>query len=173
MPAAPLFETEDLRPIALWAADCAERSLLVFETQVPDDIRPREAITAARAFAHSGTRTAALRQFGWAAHAAAQKADSLAAAAAARAACAAAAVAYTHPIVTPHQINHILSPAAYAAYANALRLADEDVGEQEIGRAIEQASLAVRHIVQQMPGRVLSKSQLGKLFFLLDTGLRR
>ena len=173
MPAPPLFETEDLRPIALWAADCAERSLAIFEVLVPDDIRPREAIIAARAFAHSGRRTAALRQFGWAAHAAAQEAGSLAAAAAARAACAAAAVAYTHPIATPHQVNHFLSPAVYAAYANALSLADEAAGEQEICRSIEQASPAVRHLVQQMPRRVLSKSPLGKLFFQLDTDLRR
>lgn len=37
--------------LALWAADCAEHVLHLFEAQQPDDVRPREAIEAARAWA--------------------------------------------------------------------------------------------------------------------------
>jgi len=35
--------------LALWAADCAEQVLPVFEGSHPDDDRPRSAIEAARA----------------------------------------------------------------------------------------------------------------------------
>jgi hypothetical protein len=41
---------EDHHRLALWAADCAEHVLAVFEAVRPDDRRPREAIAAARAW---------------------------------------------------------------------------------------------------------------------------
>ncbi|MGF9754242.1 putative immunity protein [Microvirga sp. 0TCS3.31] len=41
---------EDHHRLALWAADCAEHLLPVFEAARPDDRRPREAIAAARAW---------------------------------------------------------------------------------------------------------------------------
>jgi hypothetical protein len=40
----------DRRAVAVWAADCAERVLPLFEAVRPDDPRPREAIEAARAW---------------------------------------------------------------------------------------------------------------------------
>ena len=40
------------RSMRLFAADCAEHVLPLFEAEHPDDQRPREAIAAARAFAH-------------------------------------------------------------------------------------------------------------------------
>lgn len=39
------------RLVALWAADCAERVLGLFEAEAPDDDRPRALIARARAFA--------------------------------------------------------------------------------------------------------------------------
>jgi hypothetical protein len=42
---------EHHRFLALWAADCAEHVLPLFEAERPDDARPREAIAAARAWA--------------------------------------------------------------------------------------------------------------------------
>jgi hypothetical protein len=173
-PSSPLLNNEDLRHIALWAADCAERALPVFEAKAPNDTRPREAIAAARAFARSGKRTADLRKVGWAAHAAAREVGDPAAAAAARAACTAAGAAYTHPIATPHQVNHILGPAAYGAHATALTAADEaSVGGAEIRWAIEHAPPEVRHVVQRLPGRTPSKGRFHALLYQLDTGLRR
>ena len=49
---------EDLRLVGLWAADCAERVLPLFEAKAPSDTRPREAIEGIRAFARVGKRTA-------------------------------------------------------------------------------------------------------------------
>jgi hypothetical protein len=41
---------EDHHALALWAAECAEHVLPLFEDVRPDDARPREAIAAARAW---------------------------------------------------------------------------------------------------------------------------
>lgn len=42
---------DDHRLLALWAADCAEHVLHLFEHEQPEDTRPRNAVTAARAWA--------------------------------------------------------------------------------------------------------------------------
>ncbi len=47
--ATPKFEEH--REKALWAADCVERVLALFEHECPDDDRPRKAIEATRALA--------------------------------------------------------------------------------------------------------------------------
>lgn len=49
---------EDRRLVAVWAADCAERVLPLFEREAPDDDRARDAIARTRAFAR-GELTAA------------------------------------------------------------------------------------------------------------------
>src|SRR3954469_14111478 len=46
-----LLMDEDHHLLALWAADCAEHVLPLFELERPDDARPRRAIEAARAWA--------------------------------------------------------------------------------------------------------------------------
>jgi hypothetical protein len=40
----------DHRLLALWAATCAEHVLHLFESERPDDLRPRQAVEAARAW---------------------------------------------------------------------------------------------------------------------------
>lgn len=94
---------DDRRVLGLWAADCAERVLPLFEAKSPSDTRPREAIESIRAYARGGKRTGQLRSFGWAALAAARDVGDPVAAAAARAAGIAAATAYIHALATPHQ----------------------------------------------------------------------
>jgi hypothetical protein len=39
---------EERRLLGLWAADCAERALPLFEGKAPSDTRPREAIEGIR-----------------------------------------------------------------------------------------------------------------------------
>jgi hypothetical protein len=87
----------DDRRLRLFAADCAEDVLPLFEQERPDDVRPRAAIAAARAFAR-GEITAAARD---AARAAARAAAGDAAGAAARAAAGAAARAAARAHLTP------------------------------------------------------------------------
>jgi hypothetical protein len=92
---------EDRRRIALWAADCAERVLPLFEAKAPADTRPRKAIEGTRAFARGGKRTGQLRSLAWAAHAAAREVGDPVATAAARAAAHAAASPYIHALGDP------------------------------------------------------------------------
>lgn len=173
-PSLIALSLEDLRLVGHWAADCAERALPVFETHVPADPRPREAIEGIREFTHGGKRTAQLRSLAWAAYAAAREANDPAATAAARAAGLAAAVAYTHPLATPHQTKHVLGPAVYAALARELAAkGDPGVGDGEIRRTIEHASPEVRDVVRRMSDRGIGRRRLAALFYQLDAGLRR
>ncbi|MEI2296689.1 putative immunity protein [Ensifer sp. MJa1] len=172
--APPLLTEDDLRAIARWAALCAERALPVFEAVAPGDGRPREAIAGARAFADGAPRNAHLRNCAWDAQAAARAVTDPAAKAAARAAIAAAGAAYTHPIETPHQINHILGPAAYAIQALSLGRNDEaEAVETQLRRAISSASPEIRRIVEKLPGRKPSKGAFHALLYRLDVALRR
>ena len=44
MPSPQSLSEADRREVAAWAADCAERVLVLFETEAPADGRPRDAI---------------------------------------------------------------------------------------------------------------------------------
>ena len=165
---------EDRRLVGVWAADCAERVLPLFEAKAPSDTRPRQAIEGIRAFALEGKRTGRLRSLAWAAYAAAREVGDPVATAAARAAGLAAATAYLHALATPHQANHVLGPATYGARARELAAVDDpSVGAEEIRWAIEHASPAVRAVVRRMPVRGPGRSRLGALLYQLDAGLRR
>lgn len=113
----------DRRLVALWAADCAERVLPLFEAEAPDDDRARDGIERARAFSRGELDTAGEIRRRFVAGRAAQSARSPAAVAAARAAGQASGVA--------HMGAHALGAAAYAAKAAALASADQDMARRE------------------------------------------
>ena len=164
---------DSLRALSAWAADCADRALYVFEAYSGQDLRPRQAIDAARAFAAGGRRTAELRRLSLAAYAAANESRDDAAAASANAACLAASSAYTHPLRDVHQTKHILGPAAYAALALELRgSGDKAIGDGEIRRSLERVPPEVREILAQMPRRDRGKSRIDELMHILDMGIR-
>jgi hypothetical protein len=101
--------------IALWAANCAERALRIFEEHRPGDVRPRAAIEALRAWERGELPMTACRTAAFASHAAARDATAAgipAAVAAARAAGQACAVA--------HMFDHSPHAATYAAKAAGL-----------------------------------------------------
>jgi hypothetical protein len=163
----------DRRLVGIWAADCAERVLPLFEAKAPSDTRPREAIEGIRAFARGGKRTARLRSLAWAAYAAAREVGDPAATAAARAAGLAAATAYMHALATPHQAKHALGPAVYGARARELaEIDDPSAGDEEIRWAIEHAAPGVREVVRRMAVRGSGRGRLDALFCQLDAGLR-
>ena len=103
------LDKQDQTLWALWAADCAERVLPCFETQCPDDERPRNAVEAGRAWARGQISCGEARKAALAAHAAARDADDPAARAAARAA--------GHAVATAHVAGHARHAAAYAVKA--------------------------------------------------------
>ncbi|MDJ0348950.1 putative immunity protein [Cryobacterium sp. PH29-G1] len=114
--------------IALWAANCAERALPIFEEQRPGDDRPRAAIAALRAWERGELPMTACRTAAFAAHAAARDATEAgvaAAVAAARAAGQACAVA--------HMFDHSPHAATYAAKAVGL------YGDGKVDRETERA----------------------------------
>lgn len=103
--------------LALWAAACAERVLPLFEQDNPDDTRPREAITAARAWATGDITMMEARNFAFAAHAAAREATGAASE---------AARATGHAVATAHMADHELGGAFYALRAIAKAYPDND-----------------------------------------------
>ncbi|MBA3595740.1 MAG: hypothetical protein H0W47_18440 [Polaromonas sp.] len=161
------------RILAAWSAECAARSLHLFEAEVSDDQRPRCAIAAIRAYAEGGKRGAALRASGWEALRASRQAPVASAAAAAKAAGYAAASAYLHALASPHQTRHILAPAAHTALALELFAgSDASVGESEIVWAADHAPEAVRWLLKKFPVRLPGSTRMAALERQLDTALR-
>jgi hypothetical protein len=117
------LEDQQHRLLAAWAADCAEHVLDYFESQYPDDSRPRRAIEQARAWARGENSVAQARQAAYAAHDAAR-----AAAGPAREAARAAG----HAVATAHMADHELGAAAYAI--RAVRAASPADRRDEAGR---------------------------------------
>jgi hypothetical protein len=103
---------DDHRSLALWAADCAEHVLGVFEKTCPDDDRPRKAVEAARAWARGETTVGTARKAALAARDAARHTAGPAARAAASAA--------GHAAATAHAGGHAAHAATYAATAVSL-----------------------------------------------------
>jgi hypothetical protein len=110
-PIQELVDRTDHRILAVWAADCAERSLHYFEKRSPKDDRPRKAIEAIRTWVKTGVfRMADVRGTSLAAHAAARAVEEDdAARSAARAA--------GQAMATAHVRTHSIAAAIYAATA--------------------------------------------------------
>lgn len=133
----------DRRVVAVWAADCAERVLGLFEAEAPGDSRPREAIARLRAFARGELGVGEARRR-FMAHAAARKVSAPAAVAAARAAGQAASI--------PHMGAHALGAAAYAAKAAGLSAPDRpEAVRDEICWQLGGMSAAARSALRQLP----------------------
>ena len=115
----------DHRILAMWAADCAQHVLHLFEQTQPSDDRPRRAIEQARAWARGEIRMTQARTAAFAAHAAARETFG-AAKEAARAA--------AHAVAVAHVAAHELGAAAYAIRA-ARAATPED--EQEVAGRLE------------------------------------
>lgn len=103
--------------VAVWAAECAERVLPLFEREAPADDRARDAITRTRAFARGELTAAEEIRRRFVAGRAAASAQTPVGRAAARSAAQAAGVA--------HMGAHALGAAAYAAVAVGLARPDD------------------------------------------------
>jgi immunity protein 5 of polymorphic toxin system len=144
MPSPQSLSEYDRREVAAWAADCAERVLVLFETEAPADGRPRDAIARARAFARGELDAAGEIRRRFVAGRAAQAVSSPAAVAAARAAAQAAGVA--------HMGAHALGAAAYAAKAVGLAAPDRaEAVRDEISWQLARMTDQTRSALQQLP----------------------
>ncbi len=163
-PGALTLTEADRRVLAVWAADCAERVLRLFESQAAGDTRPRDAIDGLRAFARGELRIGVVRALSARAHAAAREAQDPAAVAAARAAGQAAG--------TAHMAAHARGASAYAAKAAGLAAPhDSAAAAREIGWQLDHASPAVRDVLRRLPPPVPAKGGLGLLIVHLHAGL--
>jgi hypothetical protein len=134
----------DRRTVALWAADCAERVLPLFESEAPSDERPRDAIARARAFARGELAVAGEIRRRFVAGRAAREVGRPAAVAAARAAAQAAAVA--------HMGAHALGAAAYAAKAAGLATPGRpDAVDREVRWQLRHLDDGTRAALRRLP----------------------
>ncbi|MBI5160439.1 MAG: hypothetical protein HY996_03340 [Micrococcales bacterium] len=151
--AQALSETER-RLVALWAADCAERVLPLFEAEAPRDERVRDGIARARAFGRGELGTAGEIRRRFIAGRGAASASSPAAIAAARSAGQASGVA--------HMGAHALGAAAYAAKAASLAALDRgEAREREVRWQLGRMTVGVRAALRRLP--ILGEDSSGPL----------
>ena len=134
------------RVVAVWAADCAEQVLGLFEAEAPEDGRPREAIARTRAFACGELGVAEMIRRRFSGGGAARDVKVPAAAAAARAAGQAASIA--------HMGAHALGAAAYAAKAAGLAAPEGRAGvavAEEIRWQLGHVSAPARAALRLLP----------------------
>jgi hypothetical protein len=163
-PGALTLSEDDRRVLAAWAADCAERTLSLFEAQAPSDPRPRDAIDGLRSFAHGEMRIGPVRDLAARAHAAAREVDDPAAVAATRAVGQAAG--------TAHMAAHARGAAAYAAKAAGLAAPDDRTAVADEARWQQRhASPTVREVLRKLPPPTRSAGLLGALISDLHTKL--
>jgi hypothetical protein len=127
--------------LAIWAADCAEHVLRLFEQERPGDARPRRAIELVRAWTRGVVAMSESRTAAFAANAAAREVAG-AAREAAHAAGQAAAV--------PHVAAHELGAAAYAIRAVRATAAEgdrADAGRLECSWQRDRLASEIRELV--------------------------
>jgi len=111
----------DKEILALWAADCAEHVLTYFESELPNDDRPRKAIEACRKWAATGIfRMTEIRKASLDAHAAAKVAKNDDAKYAAHSA--------GQAVGTAHVPTHAFGASVYAIRAVAAHTGNLDDG---------------------------------------------
>ena len=135
------LQDADHHLLAVWAADCAQHVLYLFEDVQPNDERPRQAIELVRAWVRGEVTMTQARNAAGHANAAARDLSG-AAREAAHAAGQAAAVA--------HVAAHELGAAAYAiraARASALKNVREQAGRLECQWQRDQLPDAIRELV--------------------------
>ncbi len=128
----------------MWAADCADRVLSLFESEAPGDDRPRDAVARARAFSRGELGAAEEIRRRFVAGRAARDVTTPAAVAAARAAAQASGVA--------HMGAHALGAAAYAAKAAGLGMPERpNAIDDEIRWQLEHMSAEARSALACLP----------------------
>jgi hypothetical protein len=175
MPSPQALDDADRRCVAVWAADCAERVLPLFEAEAPTDRRPRDAIERARAYGRGELGAAGEIRRRFVAGRAASAVGSPAAVAAARAAAQASGVA--------HMGAHALGAAAYAARAAGLASTDrERATREEVDWQLAHLTIPVRSALRLLPpvgensagplgGRLLASGDLGAIIHRLQADI--
>ena len=155
------YEKQDQRLMAIWAIDCAERVLPLFEQLYPADARPRQAIEVGRAWIETGIFTmAAIRGASFSAHAAARDAKGH------DAACFAARAA-GQAVATAHVSQHAFGGAYYAL--KAIAAADPAQAEASVAQAYAwQVAQVPTKLRQEVLQRVVIQKRGKKLLITVQ-----
>jgi hypothetical protein len=108
------------KTLTIWAADCAEHVLAYFEERYPNNLNPRKAIEAVRAWVRGELKMTDARIAAFASHTAARESSDASATAAAR--------ACGHAAATAHVATHAPHAATYAA--KAVGYGKKDINEE-------------------------------------------
>jgi hypothetical protein len=164
---------DELREVADFAVQAAEAVLPSFEVDQPDDVRPRAAIDATRAFIGGEPRSNLQRTAAVNAHRAAREASTEPARLAAQAAGDAAAAAFLHPISQASQVGHILRAAANEIHIEELA-ADEPPAAvaAAIQRVVERATAVMIDVLCRYPSASGRGARPAQLMAELDAALR-
>lgn len=175
MPSPQSLSEAERRTVAAWAADCAEHVLPIFESEAPDDDRPRALVERTRAYARGELSTAEEIRRRFVGAVGRGEVAAPAAVAAARAAGQAVAVC--------HMGAHALGAAAYAARAAALAQPERPAAaEGELDWQLDHMSAQVRAALRRLPAAgedssgplgpgLLTSGQVGALLHELQTRL--
>lgn len=164
---------DELRVVARYVAETAQKVLPVFEDANPSDPRPRAALDTAWEFVNGARRNKLQRVTSLDAHRAAKEASTEASRLAARAAGDAASAPYLHPIAKAHQVGHILRAAASAARIAEINASDDpEVGNKMIEQARQRATPVLIDVLNRYPLAPASKNRVAQLMNTLDASLR-
>lgn len=164
---------DELRVVARFAAESAQKVLPVFEEAAPGDRRPRAAVDAAWEFINGAKRTKLQRVASLDAHRAAKEAHSEAAHLAARSAGDAASAAYLHPIAKASQVGHILRATASAARVAELQAdGDPAIGNRLIDQERRHAPPLLIDVLRRYPYAPTANTRVAQLMSSLDAALR-
>ena len=160
------YSKEDQRAMAIWAADCAERVLPLFEQAYPKDDRPRHAIEVCRTWVRTGVfKMSEIRGASLAAHAAARDAKDN------EAACCAAHAA-GQAVATAHVPQHAYGGTYYALKAIAAndptnaeaKIADELNWQSQHLPADLRQEIMKRLVIQKKGKKIMIKILKGEGF---------
>lgn len=157
------YSNDDQAALAVWAIDCAERVLPLFERKHPEDARPRHAIAVGRAWINTRIFSmSVIRAASLSAHAAAKavKED--------RAACEAAHAA-GQAVATAHVPQHAYGGAYYALKAI---IADRpDLAEHLVGEEMAwQSAHLPDHLRGEVMNRIIVEPRKKGLFVAIQKG---
>jgi len=132
-----LVKKSDHKILATWAADCADRVLHHFEKNYPEDMRPREAIEAGRAWVREDIKMIDARKFAIASHAAARDAEQ-------DPESQAAARSAGHAAATAHVARHAFAASTYAVSA----IRDSSTTDNEMVLIDEEREWQYNHLLE-------------------------
>lgn len=161
-----------IRAVTAFNASCADLVLGLFESEHPQDARPRDAVDAARAFASGEPRSRRHRTSAVSAHRAA-KGRGQCASHAVMAAGDAAASAYLHPLARATQVGHILRGPSHAALALRKKAGGNVDHDRSLDVVLERVTPAVVEVLCLYPQPSRGTSEVSGVMSSLDSLIRR